>query len=142
MSEPRIDRLEKDVDRVQEQINTLHSTSMQIVTTAFTEMERRLSDKLDRQTRELKVDLDELHKAMVPMNEHQHLMERVDKLYARDLQGREDWDRMVPQVRTLWDERTQRLGAAVVWRIVVGIGGFVVILLTAANLAHSLGLHP
>lgn len=56
--DPRVDRLEKDVDRVQEQINSLHSSSMQLVTTAFTEMERRLGEKIDRVTQELGDKLD------------------------------------------------------------------------------------
>lgn len=140
--DPRMDRVERDVDRVQEQVNNLHSSSMQLVTTAFTEMERRLGDKLDKQTRELKEELDGLRKVMVPLNEHETLMKRVDVLYERDVQGREDWNRIVPQVGVLWDERTQRQGAGVVWRWAVAIGGFIVVVLTAANLIHSLGFHP
>lgn len=141
MTDPRVDRLERDVDNVQTQINNLHSGSMQLVTTAFTEMERRLTEKLDRQTKDLKGEITELRAVMVPMNEHKILMERVDELYRQNQRGQGDWDRMVPQVATLWEERTQRSGASAVWRVVVAVGGFIVIILTAANLAHSLGLY-
>lgn len=139
ISDPRLDRVERDVDRMQEQINLLHSNSMQLVTTAFTEMERRLGEKIDKQTRDLSVELDALRAMMVPMNEHLSLMQRVDALYARDLQGREDWDRIVPQVRTLWEERTQRQGAGVAYRIAAGAVGLIVIILTGLNLLHTLG---
>ncbi len=58
----RVDRLERDVDRVQEQINILHSSSMQLVTTAFTDMERRLGDKIDKANQEISSKLDEQSK--------------------------------------------------------------------------------
>lgn len=141
MTEQRVDRLERDVDRMQDQVNDLHSKSMELVTTAFTEMERRLGEKIDSQARDLKSELGELRSIMVPMNEHEILMKRVDELYRQNQIGQSDWNRMVPQVATLWEERTQRQGAGAVWRWGVAIVLFVVAVLTAANLAHSLGFY-
>ncbi len=60
MSEGRIDRLERDVDRVNAEIATLHSGSMQLVTTAFTEMERRLGEKIDAHTDAVVVRMEKL----------------------------------------------------------------------------------
>jgi hypothetical protein len=60
MSEARIDRLERDVDRINSDIALLHSGSMQLVTTAFTEMERRLGEKIDAHTSEVVARVDKL----------------------------------------------------------------------------------
>ena len=105
--DPRLDRLERLVDRVQEQINQLHSSSMQMVTTAFAAMEARLSDKIDKQTQDLGAELNKLRSQVVPMSEHEHLMSRVDQLWTRDLGARSDWDEIVHRVPVLWDERTR-----------------------------------
>lgn len=110
--DPRLDRLERLVDRVQEQINQLHSTSMQMVTTAFAAMEQRLNEKLDKQTADLGAELGQLRDKVVPMSEHQHLMERVDRLWSQNVGAQREWQMIGKQVPILWDERT-RMRAAI-----------------------------
>lgn len=128
--DPRLDRLERLVDRVQEQINQLHSSSMQMVTTAFSAMEQRLVEKLDRQTADLGEQLDKLRAQVVPMSEHEHLMARVEELYRNDVGERANWERMNRQVPILWDERTR----------IRAVLGFVVFLSVTAGSSGGLAL--
>ncbi len=58
--EQRIDRLERDIDKVQDEIALLHSSSMQLVTTAFAEMERRLGAKIDGNAGEVVARIEKL----------------------------------------------------------------------------------
>lgn len=128
--DPRLDRLERLVDRVQEQINQLHSSSMQMVTTAFAAMEQRLVEKLDRQTADLGDQLDKLRDQVVPMSEHEHLMQRVDALWNRDLGARSEWEDLTRRVPVLWDERTRIravLGLVVFLSTVGGSAGAVAV---------------
>lgn len=129
--DPRLDRLERIVDRVQEQINQLHSTSMQMVTTAFSEMERRLSDKIDRQTADVAAELAKLRDQVVPMSEHQHLMDRVDQLWSRDLGARSEWEELRDRVPVLWDERTRIRAALAIVAALGPVAGVAAALWTA-----------
>ena len=121
--DPRLDRLERLVDRVQEQINQLHSSSMTLVTTAFAEMERRLTDKLDRQTGEIAGELDKLREKVVPMSEHEHLMQRVDTLWTQNVGAQSEWESISKQVPILWDERTRiRAALAISYGLMTSAG--------------------
>lgn len=118
------------MDRVQEQINQLHSSSMQMVTTAFAAMEQRLVQKLDRQTADLGAELTKLREQVVPMSEHESLMRRVDQLWNNDVGEQANWKRLNEQVPVLWDERTR----------IRAVLGFVVFLSAVAGSSGGLAL--
>jgi ABC-type anion transport system duplicated permease subunit len=130
--EARLERLESRVDSVEKSIFDLHSKSMQFVNDKFNEMERRLLDKIDL--------------IAIPRSEHQSLMSRLDELYRRDLAGRSEWDVMVPQVKTLWEERATRVGndRGRIWtgRLILGALAVVVSVAEIIHTAHDIGVHP
>lgn len=76
--------------------------------------------------------LEGLQANSVPMHEHLKLMNSVERLQERDLGARDTWNRMVPQVETLWNERARVIGAITVLGVIEGI----ISVLIAARAAH------
>lgn len=91
-------------------------------------------------------DFERLRQNTVPLSEHAQLMQRVEELWNRDLQGREAWNQMIPRVATLWQERDQEQGARTAHRVWLGVLSVIVGVLTVFTLLRDLGFsasfHP
>ena len=99
--------------------------------------------RIDERTKQIPTilnEIDNLRQTTVPMNEHQILMQRVDQLWNRDLQGRPEWEELVPRVKTLWNDRTENIGIRKSQNRAIKFMGVIFGLISAFEVLHSLGI--
>jgi hypothetical protein len=97
--------------------------------------------QLNRRVEDLGSKIDALHKDFAPLDDYIVVRQRVEQLWNRDLQGRPEWEEMVPRVRTLWQERSERQGTVRGYRVALGVLSAIVAMLTIVTLLHGFGIN-